>query len=97
MCVQQLTNEETPASIAELPAPELTLPTNGVDCQWDEAGALAAINFGDLKRASQKLPTKDQLYLPYRLCPYRINTAQEDIIYQGSALASLLTTYEDQH
>ena len=47
-CVQHLSSEETPASIAEFPAPETTFLTKMSTASGKKlAGTLAAINFRD--------------------------------------------------
>ena len=62
-CVQHLSSEATPASIAELPAPELTLPTAVSTASGKNLTLSLPSTLGTCE-ACQKLSTKDQLYPP---------------------------------
>ena len=82
--------QQTKTSIAELPALRVVFASSYVDCQWEEADALAAINFCDLWSGPEA--TYQGSALTFLLAvPMWINAAEDDTIYQGSALASLFT------
>ena len=73
--VQYLFSEEIPASIAELPAPDLSLPTLVLAASGKRL-TLSLTSISGTCEAGLIINNKDQLYPP--LYPRRFNTAQAD-------------------
>ena len=84
--VQFLPSEEISASTAELPAPDLSLPTVVLAARGKRL-TLSLTSISGTCEAGLILTNKDQLYPP--LYPRRFNTAQADSNFPGTSFSLL--------